>query len=56
MSTEAAIRARLEAELGRIFGEMIAAQEAVLERDRIIADLRVQLAASQDELQKGDDP
>lgn len=59
MSVEAAVRARLEAELGRIFGRMVEAQEIanerdamLAERDRTIAELREQLARSRDEIQE----
>lgn len=46
--TEAAYQ-RLAAEVGRLFGELVTAQET-------IADLRRQLAASQDQLQQKEGP
>lgn len=49
--TEAAYQ-RVCAELGKVFGELATAQDQVAERDALIADLRVQLATAQDQLQK----
>mgnify|MGYP001594512208 CR=1 FL=1 len=51
MRSEAAWQ-RLVAELGRVFGEMVSAQDMVNERDAEIADLKRQLALEQDQLQK----
>jgi hypothetical protein len=56
MSVEAAVRARLGAEIGRVFVEMIVAQEQARERDRIIAVLRKQLEEAKDEIQRGVEP
>ena len=62
MSVEEAVRARLAAEVGRVFVEMVAAQEqanararTIAEQERTIQDLRRQLAHAQDEIQKGGD-
>lgn len=43
---------RVCAELGKVYGEMVAAQTASAEKDAIIADLRHQLVAAQDQLQQ----
>ena len=40
---------RLSAELGRIYGEMVAAQEEAAERGRRIADLEARLAQHESE-------
>jgi hypothetical protein len=48
--SEAAYR-RVCAELGKVYGEMVAAQEMLNERDATIDELRRQLALEQDQLQ-----
>jgi ABC-type Fe2+-enterobactin transport system substrate-binding protein len=51
MRSEAAWN-RVCAELGKVYGEMVAAQEQIREHERTIETLRRDLAKQQDALQK----